>query len=59
MKNKEFGRATYRKGKLYFDTQGWATVKQVARDSHQSPTKVVTAALWRYIKREKKVQGQR
>jgi hypothetical protein len=51
MENKKIGYATYRNGKLYFDAPGWAIIKAQARRMHQSPAKIVNAALVRYAKR--------
>lgn len=44
------GRATYRRGKLYFNAVGWAMVREVAKYTHKTPTAVVVAALKRYIR---------
>lgn len=49
----KIGKAVYRRGKLHFDAIGWALVKQVARSHHQSPQKVVSDALRRYIRAQK------
>jgi hypothetical protein len=46
------GRATFKKGKLYFDENGWALVRQVARKQHKSPKAVVVQALRRMAKLE-------
>ncbi len=57
MKRSEpFGKATYCKGRLYFDDAGWAMVKACARKAHRTPQQVVTAALWRMVRNAKKIQ---
>jgi predicted transcriptional regulator len=48
------GKATIKKGKMYFDENGWAIVKQVARKKHRSPKYIVMQALRRMIKIEAK-----
>jgi hypothetical protein len=50
---KTFGKATYRRGKLYFDAVGWAMIKAVAKRTHRSPTRIVNAALRRGFRIEK------
>lgn len=44
------GYAAYKRGKLYFNPQGWAILKELASKTHTSPTKLVIAALKRYIR---------
>lgn len=53
MKSLYIGRATYKKGKLYFDEVGWQQVKRVAAHQHRSPKAVVIAAVKRYIRKIK------
>ncbi len=54
MPKKQFGMATYRNGKLYFDAPGWALIKAASKRQRKSPQTVVTAALMRFIRNEKK-----
>jgi hypothetical protein len=48
---KTFGYAAYKRGKLYFNKNGWAILKGVAKKTHKSPTYLVIQAIRRYIKR--------
>jgi predicted transcriptional regulator len=55
---KSIGRATYKRGKLYFDESGWAILKQVAKRTHRSPKALVIAAIMRYIKRSEREKAK-
>lgn len=50
-------KAWIKKGKIYFDIDGWALVKKVSKRKHQSPKTIVNRALWAMIRREKKDEG--
>ena len=47
------GYCTYRRGKLYFDKNGWIVLKHLAKKTHKSPTYLIHAAIKRYIKLRK------
>jgi len=47
------GRASYRRGIMYFDAVGWAMVKAASARAHRTPTQIVTAAIKRRAKLEK------
>jgi hypothetical protein len=46
----DIGKASYRRGRLYFDAIGWAMVKAAAKRAKKSPHTVVIAALKRGLK---------
>lgn len=44
------GKATIRRGKIYFDEAGWAIVRAAAKKAHKSPKQIVMVALKRGVK---------
>lgn len=47
------GYATYKNGKLYFNSEAWTIITSLAKQRHKSPTFLVVEAIKRYIRLRK------